>query len=571
MTLPLTPSQTRANDPRFRQAFSLEAIRTKLPLRPPTNPHVPPSPKSTYRSHYLYQGLGELKDLSQLEHLSNFDLVLRLVDFSPLRDTLAYLLGWSSGKGHPPFDPVSIFLLHGWQITNGWNRAQTLKNLKDPRYADYASLFGFQADFPSEGGLRHFLTSLGRPLPDRDHLIEMPVVEKGRTPEKIAVHRLNYLLSQIVAMLREARMIGDQAWSEALVCPDGMIHQAASHMKCPFVTDSCYRKPAPSTDSPKPTKSTPRTCPARERGFKGVDDAILQNVAICPKATPRDPTARSVLYQRNNRQRNSESDAKQKQHKQARLFYGYRSLPLQLADPTWRCHFPLLDHFQPANLREEVPAAALLRALSYFYPTLHVDTVAGDAGFGYDIFLSTVYDIKARRVVDTRTHETDKDHDSWIMRGYDDKGRPVCEFGYPLTANGYDSERQRKKWFCQKVCTRENAKPLVKVAEVEYPPKECPYRNKPYGKMVNVGKRFPDGSIRLVRDVLPASPEWKKLYRRGRNAVEARNAEMERWHLKRLHVYGEERGRAMIALADTWNIFSTLARSVREATAATGA
>jgi len=32
----------------------------------------------------------------------------------------------------------------GWQITNRWTRAQTLKNLRDPRYADYAQRFGFE-------------------------------------------------------------------------------------------------------------------------------------------------------------------------------------------------------------------------------------------------------------------------------------------------------------------------------------------------------------------------------------------------------------------------------------------
>ena len=325
MTPPVTPSQARVSDPQFRQAFSLEAIRSRLPLMPPTNPHIPPSPKRTYRSHYVYQGQEDLKDLSKLKHLSDFDLALRLVDFTPLRDTLAYLLGWSSRKGHPPFDPVSIFLLHGWQITNSWNRAQTLRNLKNPRYADYARLFGFQDNFPSEGGLRHFLTSLGRPLPDRDLLIQIPPARAGSSPEEVAIHRSNYLLSQVVNMLRAAGMIGGEAWKEALVCPDGMIHQAASRMKCPFVTAPCYQ-PAP------------RACPAKEKGFRGVDDNALENLLVCSRATPRDPTARVVLYRGNNRKWHSKSNEKKKQHKQTKLFYGYRSLPMQLADPTWRCH-----------------------------------------------------------------------------------------------------------------------------------------------------------------------------------------------------------------------------------------
>jgi len=560
MTTQLTPTQARTKDTRFLQAFSLHALRSKLPLRIPADPRIPPSPKNEerYRSHYVYDKEAALKDLEEMDKMNDFDLLLRLVDFSSFRDTLAYLLGWTSGKGYPPFDPVSLLLLHFWQIFNGWNRAQTLRNLQDSRYADYARLFGFDDNFPTEGGLRHFLTSLGRPLPSRDILVEVPSGEDGETPEKVSIHRLNYLLSQAVNMFWEAGMIEEKAWKNALVTPDGMIHPAASRMRCPFVTDVCYGTPANGD-------SAPRRCPAKERGFEGVDEETLKKEGTCPRATPRDPDARTVLYQGNNR-KDGKSESDGKKCKKGKSFFGYRSIPLQLSVPDWRFHITLLSHFQPANLREEVPATALLMALPHFYPTLRVDAVAGDAGFGYEVFLSAVYQMGARRVVDLRAHETDEDRNAWIMRKYDDKGRPLCEFGFPLTSNGYDFQRQRKKWMCQKICTREDAKPQVKVPGVKYPPRECPYLDTSSGKVVNVGKRFPDGSMRLVRDVLPGSPEWKKLYRRGRNAVEARNAELQRWNLKRLPVYGGERGRAVIGLADVCNALSTMARLVREAT-----
>ena len=51
---------------------------------------------------------------------------------------------------------------------------------------------------------------------------------------------------------------------------------------------------------------------------------------------------------------------------------------------------------------------------------------------------------------------------------------------------------------------------------------------------------------------------------------QGRNADFERWHLKRLPVYGSSRGKALIFLADVWLNLSTLARLVREATAASG-
>ncbi|MEJ2738145.1 MAG: hypothetical protein P8189_32075, partial [Anaerolineae bacterium] len=79
---------------------------------------------------------------------------------------------------------------------------------------------------------------------------------------------------------------------------------------------------------------------------------------------------------------------------------------------------------------------------------MHLDVVAGDAGFGYDVFLRTVYSLRAKRVVDLRAHPTDDNKADWPVRGYDDRGRPICPFGYAFTANGFDTGRQRYKWFC---------------------------------------------------------------------------------------------------------------------------
>ena len=36
-----------------------------------------------------------------------------------------------------------MFLLQGWQVSSDWNRAQTLRNLYKPRYADYAGRLDF--------------------------------------------------------------------------------------------------------------------------------------------------------------------------------------------------------------------------------------------------------------------------------------------------------------------------------------------------------------------------------------------------------------------------------------------
>jgi hypothetical protein len=64
-------------------------------------------------------GCDDLDDRANWEHLSLWELVLRLVDFAPLRPWLAWRLGWTSARGQVPFDPVSLFLLLSWQLVHG--------------------------------------------------------------------------------------------------------------------------------------------------------------------------------------------------------------------------------------------------------------------------------------------------------------------------------------------------------------------------------------------------------------------------------------------------------------------
>jgi len=141
-----TPEQTRAEEALFVNQCGLLSLWKKLPLRWPTPAGMPASPKKRYRSEYVYPWRATVADPDQVlawKGLSDFDLALRLVDFSGLRPVLAQLLGWKSGRGWEPFDPVSFFLLIAWQIANRWERHECLKNLVDGRYADYATWFGF--------------------------------------------------------------------------------------------------------------------------------------------------------------------------------------------------------------------------------------------------------------------------------------------------------------------------------------------------------------------------------------------------------------------------------------------
>ena len=100
---------TRAQDALFISQCSLAGLQAKLPLPWPTPPDTPPCPKRTYRSHYAYRGWQDLLNSATGDNLSDFDLCLRLIDFSGLRPDLAQRLGWISasalrprGKKTPP-------------------------------------------------------------------------------------------------------------------------------------------------------------------------------------------------------------------------------------------------------------------------------------------------------------------------------------------------------------------------------------------------------------------------------------------------------------------------------------
>jgi hypothetical protein len=563
-TAPDAPT-ARANDPLFVGQCSLRALQATLPLRWPTPAGTPPSPKHAYRSHYVYGGWQDLLTPAIWDTLSDFDLCLRLIDFSGLRPVLAQRLGWTSARGWIPFDPVSLFLLQGWQITQGWSRTETLTNLRTPRFADYAQRFGFtDRVVPSEGGLRYALTSLGAHGQTAGRTVSVPLDDQ-RTVQ-VAVQELNALMTQSLTLIHDAGFISDAAWEHALVCPDGMLHDAASRMHCAFVQDSCYAPLDPQTHT--------RPCPAKtaDNPRRGCACDTVACAAICRHGTPRDQEARLVVDSGSNQQADNPNHpltATADHAKEGKLRYGYRSLPLQLADPIRRTSFVLLDHVGAAPEREENPAAALLRQVPSAYPTLHLHMTAGDAGLGYAAYLRSAYDLAVKRVIDLRADDSDKNKAGWATRGYDDKGRPVCPYGYAFTANGFDAQRRRHKWVCAQACLKK-VTPHVTLANVTYPPDECAYQSPthPSGKIVAVAECFADGSLRLVRDLVVDSPAWERAYHRGRNASESRHSTLERWGFKRLPVYGELRGKALVFQADAWLNLTTMARLFQEATLA---
>jgi len=107
----LSASERRLQLPNFVAMFHWGAIRNLLPLQLPTPGETPAWSERLCRSHYQWLPLDEAETLDGLDE---FDLMLRLFDFSPWRPCFAQR--FRSQLGPPPFDPLSlglgIFLAH---------------------------------------------------------------------------------------------------------------------------------------------------------------------------------------------------------------------------------------------------------------------------------------------------------------------------------------------------------------------------------------------------------------------------------------------------------------------------
>lgn len=536
MAAELTASQQRSTDPHFVASLSFSSLVNKLPFSFPIPANTPPSPKRYYRSQYTYLGCEDLLDLAVWLILSPFDLALRLIDFSPLEPLLAQILYQPSAKGHHPFHPVSMFLLHSWRILNKWNRLEVLRNLAKPEYDDYRRRFGFaKGVYPTEGGLRHFEKMLGSAWG-------------------------NDLIAQTVELADAVGCISEEAKQHGILGLDGMIHDAASRMRCSSVDDACY-------------EPVPRRCRAKEeKGRKGCDCTEVACAEVCKHATPRDPKARFIVYEGHNRTDSPNTPVQSSPDKdktpQGYPRYGYRTVCGRLIDRIYRSSLVLGKGLLSANAAEDKEATEQMKQDVGRYAWVHWEFVVTDAGEGREPFLSTAYELRLRRVVGLRADKSDAKKEEWSIRGYDDKGTPVCPFGYRLSSNGWDSERWRRKWCCRHACERETERPGTSAGEAHRLPPDCPYRfdGHKHGLVRDVGRSFPDGSTRLVRDFPYGSPFAKKLYAQARNAAEERNSEFEALGLKRMPVYGWERVQAVATVVDMWINLKTIMRLIREAT-----
>ena len=139
----------------FLTSFHWEAIKPHLPLRLGIPADVPTWRPRQCRSYYRWLPPDDIQSSQDLEGLDDFDLILRLFDFTAWRPILGQR--FHSQFGPPPFDPVSIGLAillarwHQWQ----WSQLRTELCSRE-RGQGYCRRLGFDPqDLPSEVHLPH--------------------------------------------------------------------------------------------------------------------------------------------------------------------------------------------------------------------------------------------------------------------------------------------------------------------------------------------------------------------------------------------------------------------------------
>jgi hypothetical protein len=502
----LTATQKRLAHPDFVPTFSLDAVRDRLPFPFPVPQAMPASPKRHYRSWYCYPGYAALADPVVRATLSPFEVSLRLVDFSPLRDYLAHGYFVPSARGQTPFDPVSLVLCYLLRrfLDCGWNRLAKL--LAGEHGAGWRRLFGFQdGQTPSESGLRYFRDTVGTPI-----------------LEELVCLFIDLLHAHALVPERST-FPGDPPDRGVSICHDLMLHAARSPMRCGYVTDTCFQ-PAP------------RPCPAQQDGQPGCNCTDPACAERCQHTTPNEREARLIHYDGCNKYADVDGA-----RDTGRDVFGYASNPDRLIDDRWAVAWTLRTGFHPANADERALFPESFAALQRRFPWLKIGEVLADAALGYQNCLDPIWDAGALRMVDIRADKYDRDPDTQRRRGYTDLGSPLCLHGYVMRPNGHDYERRRTKWCCDQVCLTSSTAGRGQAAPQSVP--ECPYQadDHKHGQVINVGRTLPDGSLRLAREVPYDSDAWHKRYGR-RNLSESRNGSIEHQGLKRMSSHGLSRG-----------------------------
>jgi hypothetical protein len=532
-------AQRRLLTAHFQESFTWSAIAPLLPLRPAVARELPQPPTRRYRSCYRWQPSAEM-DVAALDGLDDFDLILRLFDFTPWRPILAQR--FQSQLGPPAFDPVSLglgTLLARWR---GWGWMTLRRELRSAeRGRGYCQRLGFDPhDLPSPSTWRMALqeTKAAWWLQCADSLVE-GLMGLGLIPT-------------------HSTFPSDAPQRGISLAIDSQLVQARSRMRCRFQNARCFLPPAQ------------RACAARETGKEGCACDTAACADPCRLAAARDPEAAYVYYSGSNQDAQVESTEKPLPKRRGKHHFGYKSKGFNVIDDRLFTFWVLSGPFVPANRNDHLQTIPGLERIRERFPQLRVGEVLGDAGEGVDEVLRYVHhQLGARRLIDQKHHASDQDPLLCLTRGYDAAGTPLCPHGYRLSHNGYDYRRRASKWVCRQRC-RSRSKPDVTPAGVAPTiTAACPYRDpaRPCGFSVRVGLTLPDGSLRLARDLPVDSPAWA--LRQGRQSyAESRNACQQRRGLKRAPWFGLDNSTKADLLGDILTNLLNVARFVREGTCA---
>jgi hypothetical protein len=538
----------------FVSAFQWETVRPHLPIRLELPPGVRPWKPRTCRSYYQWFPPDDIQSADDMIGLDNFDLVLRLVDFTPWRSILGQR--FSSGFGPPPFDPVSIglsWLLVRWR---GWRWPTLVTELHSrERGLGYCRRLGFDPhDLPAASTFRMALQNTEPTwlLLCEDSLI-LGLMAYGIIPTA-------------------ATFPGDAPERGVSIATDSQLVEARSRMRCRYQRAACFLPPAC------------RTCAAQAAGKKRHRRDIEARGGSCRLATPRDPEAAYVFYAGSNQPSSSsntppsdDTDGDADSSTRGTHHFGYKSKGFNIVDDRIFTLWPISGPFVPANRNDHLQTIPGLKGLRRRFPHLSIGELIGDAGEGFDNILLFVHDdLKALRTIKLRRHATDKDPLTCLKRGYDALGNPLCSYGYRLYFNGHDYQRGDSKWVCRQRCLRHPVPDILVGDPPSDPeaipalvPSHCPYQqpNSPRGCTVVVNRALPDGDVRLARDLKVDSPSWK--LRIGRlSYAESRNADQWRRGVKRSPWHGQDNSAKASILADMLTCACNFARLVREATVA---
>jgi hypothetical protein len=553
-TRDLTAADRRRLTQPFVHTFAWDTLRPLLPLRLERPPKAPLWRARSCRSHYVWLPPDDLQSPEAWQGLDNFDLVLRLFDFSPWRPILGQR--FSSHLGPPPFDPVSLglaWLMARWRT---WDWPTLLTELHSPeRGRAYCLRLGFDPeDIPAESTFR---CALGNTQPEWLLLCEDSLL-------------LGLMAYGIVPTT--STFPGDSPQQGVSLATDSQLVSARSHLLCRYQNPRCF------------LSLHQRQCAAREDGKEGCACDTEACAVHCRWATARDPEAAFVFYTGSNQPPFTSSPAAPGASTVAapatlargKPHFGYKSKGFNIVDDRLFTYWPISGPFVPANRNDHLQTIPGFRALQRRFPHLKIGEVIGDAGEGFDDILRFVHDdLHALRSIDVRHHDHDEDPLTCLKRGYDALGNPVCLFGYRLAFNGHDYERGDSKWVCRQGCLH-TTQPDIFVTnlpaktDVPAPPSDpttCPYRQPTpdLGYLVRVGLTLPDGDIRLARDLKVESPTWN--LRTGRRSyAESRNADQTRRGVKRSPWFGRSNSAKASILADLLTSALTVARFVREAT-----